>query len=213
MPIQRPLDLSAPLLYPPILDLKTPIMQEFGVNERTYKPFGLDGHNGLDLGAVEGVAVLAALDGEVIYAGEGVDHFLMGQAAGQCVLIRHQVPGPDFALDPTTTILTGYAHLSRIYAEVGSQVKTGAVIGLVGQSGYASGPHLHFEVIPEPLETANGYLGRIDPLPSIQRGVAEIQAPHFQKTPAWLMRGVDTHQEMFDAAMDAMVADILDGPQ
>jgi len=49
-------------------------------------------------------------------------------------------------LDHGGSVLTVYAHLSRLGVEAGTRVKGGDVIGWSGQSGDAVGPHLHFEV-------------------------------------------------------------------
>jgi murein DD-endopeptidase MepM/ murein hydrolase activator NlpD len=53
-------------------------------------------------------------------------------------------------------VRTRYAHLSRIEVEVGQRVAVGSTVGLVGTTGEANGPHLHFEVL---LRGAN-----VDPL-------------------------------------------------
>jgi len=71
----------------------------------------------------------AAAPGKVVLAGWDGGY-------GRCVLIDH---GDGLA--------TRYAHLSRIDVGLGEQVSRGAVIGNVGESGNADGPHLHFEVI------------------------------------------------------------------
>lgn len=139
-------------------------MQGFGANKRVYKRFGQEGHNGLDLGVVEGVAVLAMADGVVRFAGEGSREKLMGSAAGNCILLTSE------------SFLTGYAHLSRLYVREGDSVKAGDVLGLSGMTGATTGPHLHAELIPLPLCLDNGYLGRIDPLPY-------ITLPSSRKTP------------------------------
>jgi murein DD-endopeptidase MepM/ murein hydrolase activator NlpD len=85
-------------------------------------------HQGLDLAAERGEVVTAAADGWVIRAGPTGGHGLM-------VEIRH-----------AGDITTRYSHLSAILCAPGEAVEAGQVLGLVGQTGRATGPHLHFEV-------------------------------------------------------------------
>jgi murein DD-endopeptidase MepM/ murein hydrolase activator NlpD len=86
-------------------------------------------HGGIDLGAAYGTAVPAAAGGRVVAAGEQ-------GAYGTQVVIEHE-----------TGLQTRYAHLSAVNVAVGDRVGQGQEIGRVGQSGRATGPHLHFEVI------------------------------------------------------------------
>jgi murein DD-endopeptidase MepM/ murein hydrolase activator NlpD len=99
-------------------------------------------HMGLDIGAPSGSPIVAAADGVVEFA--GFDH---NHGYGNNVLIYHH--------DGYETL---YGHMSRIEVESGQGVHQGDVIGYVGMTGYANGPHLHFEVRlheekidPEPL--------------------------------------------------------------
>ncbi|HVB96869.1 MAG TPA: LysM peptidoglycan-binding domain-containing M23 family metallopeptidase [Chloroflexota bacterium] len=100
-------------------------------------PFGVPGsdwiggyHMGLDIGAPSGAPIVAAADGVVEEAGMDTQH-----GYGNHVLINH---GNGYE--------TLYAHMSHIEAKVGEKVKQGDLIGNVGMTGFASGPHLHFEV-------------------------------------------------------------------
>ena len=85
-------------------------------------------HHGIDLRAREGTRVYAAQAGKVIFVG-----WLGGY--GKLVIIKH---------DEQYT--TRYGHLSKIMVRSGQKVKRGTVIGLSGNTGYSTGPHLHFEV-------------------------------------------------------------------
>lgn len=84
-------------------------------------------HTGVDIGAPLGTEVVAALDGVVTFAGRR-------GAYGQLIEIAH---GDGYS--------TRYAHLSAILVQYGQIVRAGQVIGLVGSTGRATGPHLHFE--------------------------------------------------------------------
>jgi murein DD-endopeptidase MepM/ murein hydrolase activator NlpD len=95
-------------------------------------PFGArDGrpHEGIDLPAPVGTPVFAAADGQVAYAGNGIRGY------GNLVVLKH-----------TGDLLTVYAHASVLLVSRGQPVRAGDRIALVGQSGRATGPHLHFEV-------------------------------------------------------------------
>jgi murein DD-endopeptidase MepM/ murein hydrolase activator NlpD len=99
-------------------------------------------HTGIDIKSEEGVPVVAAGAGKVIWAGyglySGVDE--PGDPYGLAVAIRH-----DFG-HQGETIYTLYGHLSEVQVTQGQLVQAGEQIGLVGQTGFTTGPHLHFEV-------------------------------------------------------------------
>ena len=88
-------------------------------------------HKGVDFGAPTGTPIYAAGDGTVEFSGwaGGYGHF---------VKIRHN---PHME--------TAYGHMSRLAATVGEHVHQGEVIGYVGMTGDATGPHLHYEVIKD----------------------------------------------------------------
>ncbi|MFH1684371.1 MAG: peptidoglycan DD-metalloendopeptidase family protein [Candidatus Margulisiibacteriota bacterium] len=85
-------------------------------------------HTGLDVAGKHGTPIRAADAGEVIFSG-------WWDGYGKAVVIDHG--------RKTTTV---YGHMSRIYKGVGAIVAKGQIIGLVGSTGYSTGPHLHFEV-------------------------------------------------------------------
>jgi len=115
-----------------------PITQRFGPN---FDPFtGIAGfHPGIDFGAKMGTPILSAGDGTVAFAGQE-----SGYGNYTCIDHGHHVA-------------TCYGHQSALLVQVGDQVKRGQVIGLVGSTGYSTGPHLHFEV------RINGNV--VDPMP------------------------------------------------
>jgi hypothetical protein len=102
----------------------------------------LDPHFGVEFPNKYGTPVLAAHNGEVIFARwDNVTQFgpFLG-FYGNVVILHHQR-----LLNDKQDVYTLYAHLSEIRVEVGDQVETGQVIGEVGATGAAIGQHLHFE--------------------------------------------------------------------
>lgn len=92
------------------------------------------GHNGIDLAASVGTPVKTALSGTV--AGTGNTDLIRGcYSFGKWVLVRHG-----------NGLSTLYAHLSSIQVSPGDSVGTGDLVGYAGETGYATGPHLHFGV-------------------------------------------------------------------
>ncbi len=85
-------------------------------------------HSGLDIAADEGQEIFAVLDGVVTDSGTA------------------EMAGNYLKVDHGNGITTLYCHCSELYAVTGQQVKKGETIAAVGQTGLATGPHLHLEV-------------------------------------------------------------------
>lgn len=84
-------------------------------------------HNGIDFAAPTGTAVRTVGDGVVDFAGRQNGY-------GNIVVVTHR-----------NKQQTAYAHLSRIDVQPGQSVSQGQTVGAVGSTGWATGPHLHFE--------------------------------------------------------------------
>lgn len=92
------------------------------------------GHNGIDFRASVGTNIKSALSGTI--EGIGNTDTVPGcYSYGKWILVRHD-----------NGLSTLYAHLSLIKVTVGQRVSTGEVIGYSGNTGYSTGPHLHFGV-------------------------------------------------------------------
>lgn len=92
------------------------------------------GHNGIDFGLPVGSKIIAAQDGVVLGTGN-TDDACSGASYGRWVLIKH--PNGLSSL---------YAHLSKTLVTTGQTVQRGENIALSGNTGYSTGPHLHFTV-------------------------------------------------------------------
>ena len=100
------------------------------VNRRVNCAYGeYYGHSGIDLGGSTGTDIYAYKAGTVIFAGWDATGY------GNCIKINHG--------DGTVTL---YAHCSQLYVTAGQTVGEGQTIAAIGQTGWATGPHLHFEI-------------------------------------------------------------------
>lgn len=117
----------------------------FPLNRGTYQITSYYGdgrnHKGIDLGADTGTAIFAVSDGTVTYAGYDSDY------------------GYNVVVDHGNGIKTRYAHASALCVSKGDKVSQGDMIAAVGNTGWSTGSHLHFEVI------VNGV--RVNPAPYI----------------------------------------------
>jgi murein DD-endopeptidase MepM/ murein hydrolase activator NlpD len=115
-----------------------PTAYPVGPGALVIRPFGFNSdpftgrrsmHNGVDFSQTLGAPVYASGSGTIIGAGQD-------PIWGYFVRIRH-----------TDRVETYYAHLQQIRVSPGENVVRGQVIGWIGQSGSATGPHLHFEML------------------------------------------------------------------
>lgn len=119
----------------PVDDVK--ITQYFGTtafstkNPQVYNGMG---HNGVDFGVPVGTSVYSSASGVVIGTGD-TDIQCSGVSYGRFVLIKH-----------SNGLTTLYAHLSKIGVSTGQAVGSREKIGLSGNTGYSTGPHVHFTV-------------------------------------------------------------------
>jgi len=102
-----------------------PLIAPFGVR---WTGSGLNVHRGVDIVVPTGTPVYAMTGGKVRFTGWMTDY-------GNVVWVDH-----------SDAVVTVYAHLSQILVVEGQSVTREAALGLSGESGNASGPHLHFEI-------------------------------------------------------------------
>ena len=121
--------------------------QLFGDRYDYYFPkYGTNGHPAIDWPCARGTPIYASIAGRVSYLGTD---FREGIGSGAGVVIENN--GDCLAW-----------HLSRLDVKVGDVVVVGQQIGLSGNSGDSSGPHLHLEWRPKPLAYDNGFHGAVD---------------------------------------------------
>jgi hypothetical protein len=113
-------------------------------NQRVYNGAPRAPHSGMDIAAAQGTPVLAPADGVISFADP--DLYLTGGTV---------------VLDHGHGVSSNFLHLSRIDVKVGDSVAKGQVIGAVGATGRATGPHLHWGM--------NWFDVRIDPLLVLER--------------------------------------------
>lgn len=110
-----------------LLPAKGPISSPFGLkrffNEQARRP-----HSGIDIAAPRGSNIIAPADGKIILTG---DFFFNGNS---------------IFIDHGQGLITMYCHMDQLDIAIGDTVKAGDIIGKVGSTGRATGPHLHWTV-------------------------------------------------------------------
>ena len=104
------------------------ITSDFGYRRNPFSGRGREFHSGIDLRGAIGDSIKTTGDGVVSFAGSNGGY-------GRCVIIDHN-----------NNVQTLYAHLQGLLVEEGQQVSGGEIIGLLGNSGRSTGPHLHYEI-------------------------------------------------------------------
>lgn len=113
---------------------------------KRYGDFGVKGHDGVDFELPYGTEVLAVDEGKVRIAEEEWDY-------GTTIVLEH------------TWGKSYYGHLSKLLVQEGDSVVKGQVIGLSGNTGLSTNPHLHFGIKLHNSDVNNGFFGKINPLP------------------------------------------------
>lgn len=124
--ILKTLASSRSMLNHPLPRMK--ITSKFGMRRHPISG-RVKGHTGVDLSASIGTPIRAAASGVIVHA----SHY---SGYGRYIKIKH-----------SGSINTAYGHLSRIVVRNGQHVSQGQIIGYTGNSGYSTGPHLHYEVM------------------------------------------------------------------
>ena len=108
--------------------VRGPVNSDFGGRSSPWLSSSSEFHSGLDIGATRGTAVFAPAPGTVVFAGQHAEY-------GVALVIDH---GND--------IKTLYGHLTKVTVAQDQKVQRGQPVGLTGNTGRSSGPHLHYEI-------------------------------------------------------------------
>jgi murein DD-endopeptidase MepM/ murein hydrolase activator NlpD len=151
---------------------------------------GLKGHNGEDYACNTGTGVYACADGIVTYA---IGNYAENDKTGYGNLVSLLIPTDEI----NTYYDVVYGHLLSTTVKAGDEVKAGQLIGLTNNTGFSTGPHLHFglrkvekraalsgetsrtylNAVYTLLDYNNGYLGYIDPRPLFDAKTIEPKYP------------------------------------
>ena len=105
------------------------VTSEFGIRKDPFNKKKKDFHTGMDIAAAKGTYIKAAFDGTVSETG------------------KNDIAGNYVKITSDNQLQTFYCHSQFIFVSNGDKIRQGQVIATVGDTGQATGPHLHFEVI------------------------------------------------------------------
>jgi murein DD-endopeptidase MepM/ murein hydrolase activator NlpD len=141
------LALAVAVVIPGIVAAQWPVASRYSYVSQKFH----DGHRGMDLAAPKGTKVVPITSGKVVFAG------WKNNCGGYQVWVRH-----------SSGRYTAYYHLSKEVTYAGAYVGTSKVIGYVGATGCASGPHVHVEVWTSVPWRAGSY--RVNPWNYVMSG-------------------------------------------
>ena len=108
--------------------VRGPVNSDFGGRSSPWLSSSSEFHSGLDIGATRGTAVFAPAPGTVVFAGQHAEY------------------GVTLVIDHGNDIKTLYGHLTKVTVAQDQKVQRGQPVGLTGNTGRSSGPHLHYEI-------------------------------------------------------------------
>ena len=136
-------------------------------------------HRGIDYAAPRGTPVFAAGDGRVAQAG-------YSRANGNYIVVSH---GPQYT--------TKYLHLTKRHTKRSARVKKGQIIGTVGSTGYATGPHLHYEFLVNGVHRNPRTI--LNKLPKA-KSIVDSEMQRFKDSIAELQQDLAKHQDAYQLA-------------
>lgn len=131
-------------------------------------------HRGIDYAAPTGTPIVSPGDGRVVSSG-------YTKANGNFLIIQH---GQQYT--------TKYLHLSKRHVKKGQKVEQGQLIGRVGATGWATGPHLHYEFLVNGVHRNPRTI--LNKLPKA-KAISESEMPSFKQAISPLLAQLNAHQE------------------
>ena len=134
------------------------LTQIWGANPKIYSKFGLLGHNGIDWGLPNGTEVIAP------HAGKVIEKAYDKNGYGNYLKIENSKEG---------SILS---HFQKFFVNVGDTIKQGQKIALSNNTGFSTGPHIHWGYYKKPRDRSNGYSGTMNQLPLLkENNMSDLQ--------------------------------------
>ena len=112
------------------------VSSSFGAREVIFEDID-SYHTGVDIANKKGTSIFSSTDGTV-------------------TKVANNKYNGNFVEITNGKLVTKYAHMDRVSIKQGAEVKAGDLIGYMGETGYATGPHLHFEVVIDSIKIDPG---------------------------------------------------------